>query len=75
MKKVVGDCGRSDICPTIWEADDGDLLVQGYIVSAGVLAEIAPPDGESVVKIPRSLLMKFANEAADMSREPAEAAR
>lgn len=47
-------CG-STTCPTVYAADDGDLVVQGYKINEPRIEE-GLPEGEAVVKIPRQLL-------------------
>lgn len=47
----IAACGRTG-CPTIYEAEEDSLLVQGYTVDAGP----GLPVGESVVRIPLTLL-------------------
>ncbi|MGB3440433.1 MAG: hypothetical protein WBA97_16930 [Actinophytocola sp.] len=48
-----GDCGRDD-CPTVFTADTGDIVVQGYVVDKQT------PDDEAVVKIPANVLREAA---------------
>lgn len=43
-----GNCGRDD-CPTIFTADTGEIVVQGYVVDKQT------PDGEAVVRIPANV--------------------
>lgn len=47
-------------CPTIYTDTqrDGEVLVQGYVLDATEAAALGVPAGESVVRIPRSLLDK-----------------
>jgi hypothetical protein len=47
-------CGSGG-CPTIFAADDDSVVVQGYVVDAAE-AGVDLPDGELLVRIPRSLL-------------------
>lgn len=49
--KLVTLCGNGG-CPTIYQPDDGTLVVQGYLVEGidGL------PSGESAVRIPVALL-------------------
>jgi hypothetical protein len=49
-------CSGGD-CPTIYGTDDGDVLVQGYVVTdPDALKAIGAPEGEAVVRIPRYVL-------------------
>ena len=51
------DCTGSN-CPTIYQADDDDVLIQGYDAN-GLFLENALPKGERVVRIPRGLLRQL----------------
>lgn len=63
MRKLVDDCNSSNPCPAVWETQDAEvLLVQGYIVDGETLAKVDPPNGESVVRVPRSLLVEYAQQ-------------
>ena len=50
-------CGGGT-CPTIYrdEAKPGDVLVQGYVLDASEAAELNVPKGETVVRVPSTLL-------------------
>jgi hypothetical protein len=47
-------CGSGG-CPTIFAEDDGNVVVQGYVVNAHE-AGVQLPEGELLVRIPRNLL-------------------
>lgn len=66
MQKLVDHCNSSNPCPAIWEtANEDELLIQGYVVDDATLERIAPPSGESVVRIPKSLLLEYAQQLLD----------
>lgn len=57
--KIVKTTGcNGGTCPTLYETDSGDFLVQGFIVEdSSTMDEIGTvPQGESVVRVPRELL-------------------
>lgn len=58
MRVLVGggeqSCAGGD-CPTVYEASDGTLYVQGYVTTAEEVAGIRTPAGELVVRISREL--------------------
>lgn len=54
FRLVISLCG-SGTCPTIYHTDRDTLLVQGYAA-----ADVAVPDGEFLVEIPRELLIEAA---------------
>lgn len=56
-------CG-SAACPTVYLADDDHVVVQGYSTDASVPG-IDLPAGESLVRIPRSLLVATVAELGD----------
>jgi hypothetical protein len=47
-----------DACPTIYPdpQDPDGVVVQGYVLDDATRARITLPDGETAVRIPRSLL-------------------
>ena len=54
--KVIGGsgCGNGP-CPTVYETENGTILVQGFDVS-GDSVDLDLPPGESLVEIPRYVL-------------------
>jgi hypothetical protein len=64
-----GDTGNEG-SPRLWE-DGSDLLVQGYVVEDEViLGELRLPAGETVVRVPWSLLKYLsANVVKDLQEE------
>jgi hypothetical protein len=56
--KVLATCSGGT-CPTIYAQDDEHVLVQGYPVP-DAHDHLGVPAGESVVRIPRSVLMDAA---------------
>jgi len=47
---------RGGTCPTVYLADTGDLVVQGYKLDHRDLDQVQIPDGEDVVRIPAAIL-------------------
>lgn len=54
LRPIANICS-SGACPTVYQADSGNLVVQGFSVSAGQ-AGVDLPAGESLVEIPAALL-------------------
>ncbi|WP_199516391.1 hypothetical protein [Nucisporomicrobium flavum] len=57
--KVVSTTGcNGGTCPTVYETESGDFIVQGFVVEdSGTMGEIGVvPAGESIVRVPRQLL-------------------
>ena len=56
------NCGNSGCsnCPTVYQLENGDYVVQGYIDPA-VQGEIEVPQGETVVRLPKAFLEAFIN--------------
>lgn len=56
LTPLVGTACRGSGCPTVYTTESTDLVVQGYIVpdqrGAGEV-----PEGETLVRIPRQLLV------------------
>ncbi|WP_329106560.1 hypothetical protein OG792_01335 [Micromonospora sp. NBC_01699] len=60
--KILNTTGcNGGTCPTLYETESGDFLVQGFIVEdSGTMDEIGTvPQGEGVVRVPRELLSSF----------------
>jgi hypothetical protein len=57
--RVIADSGcNGGTCPTVYAAPhlDDDVLVQGFIVTPEEAKELGVPAGETLVRVPRSLL-------------------
>lgn len=55
--------------PTLWEADDGHYVIQGFTLDAEALAQVgAVPDGEAVIRVPKKLMrhLKEASGATEL---------
>jgi hypothetical protein len=66
--QVIASSGCSDgTCPTVYAAAElgEDVLVQGYVVDGVEAAALGVPPGETLVRVPRSLLAKVANDSND----------
>lgn len=55
----IGNC-MGGSCPSIYETEDGDFVVQGYLIASNDKGSIGLPPGEDAVLIPRRLLEAFA---------------
>jgi hypothetical protein len=51
-------CNKCDKCPTVFELDNGDFLVQGYKLEASI-DDIQVPEGESLVRLPKDFVEKL----------------
>jgi hypothetical protein len=58
------DC-RGGNCPTVYVAESGDLVVQGFTLDRSELGDLHVPDGENVVRIPAALLREAARAAQE----------
>ncbi|MBF6062995.1 hypothetical protein IU500_12535 [Nocardia terpenica] len=54
LRFLGGDSGRNG-SPRLWELDD-EYLWQGYPVDPDVLKQMDVPEGEIVVRVPKSLV-------------------
>jgi ribosome recycling factor len=54
LRQIASVC-TTGACPTVYEANDDCVIVQGYVVSAEELG-VDVPDGETLVKVPLALL-------------------
>lgn len=58
LRKIGGsDCGNGP-CPAVYETENGTIVVQGFVVSAGSAGVEFPP-GEAAVEIPRDILERI----------------
>jgi hypothetical protein len=60
--RFIGSTSDDGNCPTLYETDDGRIVVQGDVLAdaeaLGQLRDVLP--GESFVVVPRDLLTRFA---------------
>jgi hypothetical protein len=43
--------------PTLWETDDGQLVIQGFTLGADELGQVGTiPGGEAVIRVPKKLM-------------------
>lgn len=60
--RLLGTTSEDGKCPTLYETETGDIVVQGYKLTdpeaLGQLKDVLP--GETFVVIPRDLLTRFA---------------
>ncbi len=70
LTPLVGTACRGSGCPTVYTTESTDLVVQGYVVpdqrGAGEV-----PEGETLVRIPRQLLVDAMRELSVGGRLPA----
>jgi hypothetical protein len=60
LKRLAGGgCQYGDQCPTVYVADDGTAVVQGYLRD-----DLDIPAGEGLVAIPIALLVEAAQQVA-----------
>lgn len=52
-----GDCHQGSTCPTVWDTEGDDLLIQGYQTDSH---ELAVPAGELIVRLPRQVILAAA---------------
>jgi hypothetical protein len=57
FEKLIGGCGGG-ACPTIYQqpGDSENYYVQGYNLSSQQLQSLIVPDGEGLVRIPKTLI-------------------
>ena len=58
LRKLSGDPNcKNGTCPTLWGAENGDYVVQGYVITDPErLAQLDLPEGETAVLIPAAVL-------------------
>jgi hypothetical protein len=52
LQRLGGSCWDST-CPTVYRADNGNLVIQGWTVTD---ADVEVPEGEALVETPAELL-------------------
>lgn len=60
--RMIGTTSQGGGCPTLYETDSGDIVVQGYkLTDPEARAQLKDVlDGEEFVVVPRALLTRFA---------------
>jgi hypothetical protein len=68
IQKIIGEngvlpklCGNGQ-CPAAILADNGDVLLQGYIPKQADIAALTPPTGEGFVRMSRTTFEKIARQ-------------
>jgi hypothetical protein len=54
MRVIASACPNGQ-CPTVFDLGTGELLVQGYVIP-----DVTAPDGETVVRVPASVIIEAA---------------
>jgi hypothetical protein len=55
--KFLGRVTQGGNSPTLWEADDGQYVIQGFTLDADAMGQVGPmPDGEAVIRVPKKLM-------------------
>ncbi|MGF7239112.1 MAG: hypothetical protein ACQSGP_29775 [Frankia sp.] len=62
LVRVAGACA-SGACPTVFSTDGDDVVVQGYVVHDQMIQD-GLPQGEAVVRLPRSVILEAAGALA-----------
>jgi hypothetical protein len=57
LRKIGGECGKDD-CPAVYVTDQGNIVVQGMLVTGA--GQVTPAPGEALVEIPPSVLLEAA---------------
>lgn len=57
FEKLIGGCGGGG-CPTVYQqpGDPENFYIQGYNLTSEQLRSLVVPDGEGLVRIPKSLI-------------------
>jgi len=43
--------------PTLWETDDGQYLIQGFILDVEAQGQVGTvPEGEAIIRVPKKLM-------------------
>ncbi|MFF4754790.1 hypothetical protein ACWD5R_17200 [Streptomyces sp. NPDC002514] len=61
LRKLSGDpdC-KNGTCPTLWGTDDGNYVVQGYVITDPErMAQLDLPEGEAAVMVPTAVLEEY----------------
>jgi len=53
LETVVSTCTDGQTCPALYTDDEDTVIVRGYLETRD---DLAVPDGEALVRVPRSLL-------------------
>lgn len=56
--EVLPQCGGGH-CPRILIIENGDALVQGFVVDNATKKELDVPEGEDVIFVPKSVFQEF----------------
>lgn len=52
------NCNQST-CPTIYQDDEGNYIIQGFVLNQLEKSNLAIPDGEDAIRVPAAFLSSF----------------
>jgi hypothetical protein len=53
------ECLIGQDCPTVYETNAGEILVQGYLPTSTEQRGVNLPDGETLIRLPREFLRQI----------------
>ena len=59
IKELYNECGNGGECPKILQSEDGDYLVQGYVLGNEVKDSTNAPCGEDLVILPKAFFERM----------------
>jgi hypothetical protein len=72
IQKILGENGpqqelcNGGSCPAAIVGDDGNVYVQGYLLSQEASRVLTAPEGESFIRIPRDVAKRIAAQVAEL---------
>ena len=58
-KEIFNLCGNGGACPTVYKAEDGDYIVQGYVLKSDEKETLSALNGEDIVRLPKEFVEKM----------------
>ena len=58
-KEIFNLCGSVGNCPTVYKAEDGDYIIQGYVLESDSKEQLNSTEGEDIVRLPKEFVEKM----------------
>ena len=58
-KEIFNLCGTQGNCPKVLQSEDGDYIIQGYVLKSDEKKTLSAPNGEDIVRLPKEFVKEM----------------
>ena len=58
-KEIFNLCNSIGNCPKVLQSEDGDYIIQGYVLESDSKEQLNSTDGEDIVRLPKEFVEKM----------------